>query len=165
MLAVTITGDAGLAGRLDGLPATVLAAVAARSAALADQLLGLVGEKLHGGVLQSRTGALAASVGVEGPTLSGDGVVTTLFAGADLKYAAIQEYGGVTAPHEILPSRAKALAFLAGGQPVFAKVVHHPGSRLPERSYLRASLAEMAEAIETQMKAAVLDAVRQRTGA
>jgi phage gpG-like protein len=164
MLSVTLTGDTGLAASIDGLPATVLAAVAAKSAALADQLLDLVSRKLHGGVLQARTGALADSVGVDGPTLTDGGVVTTLFAGGDLKYAAIQEYGGVTAPHEILPVRAKALAFLAGGEQIFAKVVHHPGSHIPERSYLRSSLAEMADTIEAEMKAAALDAIRQQTG-
>jgi phage gpG-like protein len=161
MLTVTLVGDDALAERLEDLPAVVLAAVAARSASLADQLLARVHARLGGEVLQPRSGALDASVGVDGPALAGDQVVTRLFAGADLKYAAIQEYGGVTGPHEILPSRAKALAFLDGGRRVFAKVVHHPGSRLPERSYLRASLAEMASRIDAEMKAAVLDAARQ----
>jgi phage gpG-like protein len=161
MLTVTLTGADELGARLDALPAAVLAAVSAKSATLADQLLERVRGKLQGGVLKSRTGALAASVGVNGPTIDGDRVVTTLFAGGDLKYAAIQEYGGVTSPHEILPVRAKALAFLAGGETVFARVVHHPGSRIPARSYLRSSLAEMAGEIDSGMKAAVLDALQQ----
>lgn len=160
MLSVTVTGADTLDANLSELPAAVLAAVAAKSAALADQLLSLVHAKLAGGVLQTRTGALAASIGVDGPTVQGDRVVTTLFSGGDLKYAAIQEYGGVTPPHDILPSRAKALAFMAGGEQVFAKIVHHPGSRTPERSYLRASLAEMAADIDAGMKSAVIDAVR-----
>lgn len=165
MLSVTLTGADQLDARLDGLPAAILAAVAARSAALADQLLALVHAKLSGGVLQSRTGALGASIGVDGPKIEGDRVVTTLVSSGDLKYAAIQEYGGVTSPHDILPSRAKALAFLAGGEQVFAKVVHHPGSHIPARSYLRSSLAEMAAQIDAQMKSAVIDAVRAQTGA
>jgi phage gpG-like protein len=165
MFSVTVTGADALGARLDGLPAAVAAAVAAKSAALADQLLELVRSKVSGGVLQSRTGALAASTGVDGPSLDGDSVITTVFAGGDLKYAAIQEYGGVTSPHDILPVRAKALAFLAGGGEVFARIVHHPGSRIPERSYLRSSLAEMADQITSEMKAAALDAVRQQMGA
>jgi phage gpG-like protein len=160
MLTVTLTGADELDARLDRLPA----AVAAKSAALADRLLTLVHAKLAGGVLQSRTGALAASIGVDGPRIEDDRVVTTLFSGGDLKYAAIQEYGGVTSPHDILPSRAKALAFLDGGRQVFAKHVHHPGSRIPARSYLRASLAEMADEIEAGMKSAVIDAVRAEIG-
>jgi phage gpG-like protein len=164
MFSVSITGDAALAQRLDGLPAAALAAVAAKSAALADQLLALVRSKLSGGVLQSRTGALAASVTVDGPRITSTGVVTTLSAGGDLKYAAIQEFGGVTSPHEILPSRAKALAFVAGGETVFAKHVHHPGSHIPARSYLRSSLAEMGAEIDAGIKSAVLDAMRQQMG-
>ena len=160
MLSVSLTGADELDARLDELPGAVVAAVAARSAALADRLLTLVHTKLAGGVLQSRSGALAASIGIDGPKIEGDRVVTTLFAGGDLKYAAIQEYGGVTSPHDILPSRAKALAFMAGGGEVFAKLVHHPGSHIAARSYLRASLAEMAAEIDTAMKAAVIDAVR-----
>ncbi|HLY78343.1 MAG TPA: hypothetical protein VKQ70_03145 [Caulobacteraceae bacterium] len=164
MLSVTLTGADELGAALDGLPPVVQAAIAAKSAALADQLLGLVRQKLGGEVLQPRTGALAASIGVKGPDIVDATVVTTVFSAGDLKYAAIQEYGGVTGPHEILPSRAKALAFLAGGEQVFARVVHHPGSRIPERSYLRASLAEMAAQIEAEMKAAVIDAAQQQMG-
>ena len=165
MLSVTLTGADALDARLDGLAPAVIAAVAATSAVLADQLLVLVRQKLGGAVLQPRSGALAASIGVDGPTIAGDSVVTTVFSRGDLKYAAIQEYGGVTAPHEILPSRAKALAFLAGGERVFARVVHHPGSHIPERSYLRSSLAEMASQIETGMTAAVVEAALQQVGA
>jgi len=164
MLTVTLTGADDLGARLDGLPPVVLAAIAAKSADLADQLLTRIRQKLGGEVLKSRTGALAASIGVEGPDIVGDKVVTTVFSGGDLKYAAIQEYGGVTRPHDILPSRAKALAFMAGGEQVFARIVHHPGSHIPERSYLRSSLAEMADQIETEMKAAVLDAAREQMG-
>jgi hypothetical protein len=47
---------------------------------------------------------------------------------------------------------------------VFAKHVHHPGSRIPARSYLRASLAEMADEIDAGMKSAVIDAVRAEIG-
>jgi hypothetical protein len=165
MLSITVTGDGTLDAKLDGLPAAVLAAVAARSAVLADQLLTLVRSRLAGGVLQPRTGAFGASIGVDGPTIAGDSVVTTLFSGGDLKYAAIQEYGGVTSPHDILPSRAKALAFLAGGGEVFVRIVHHPGSHMPERSYLRSSLAQMAGEIDAGIKSAVVDAVRAQMGA
>jgi phage gpG-like protein len=164
MLSVTLIGAAELDAALGGLPAAVVATVATKSAALADQLLGLARQKAGGGVLQSRTGALAASISVDGPTIAGDQVTTTILSDGDLKYAAIQEFGGVTSPHDILPVRGKALAFLAGGEIVFAKVVHHPGSRIPERSYLRSSLAEMAAQIETDMKSAVLDALTQQMG-
>jgi phage gpG-like protein len=60
-----------------------------------------------------------------------------------VKYAAIQEYGGKTSAHEILPVKAQALAFVIGGVQRFARRVEHPGSLIPERSYLRSSLEDM----------------------
>jgi hypothetical protein len=33
-----------------------------------------------------------------------------------------------TRPHIIRPRRARALRFEAGGRPVYARVVHHPGN-------------------------------------
>jgi hypothetical protein len=44
----------------------------------------------------------------------------------DVKYAAIQEFGGAFPPHEIVPSKAKALAFVLGGKQVFAAQVTLP---------------------------------------
>lgn len=165
MLSIAITGADALTAKLDELPPTILAAVAASSASLAEQLATLVHTKLTGGVLQARTGALAGSVVIDGARIDGERVVVGISAGGDLKYAAIQEYGGTTSPHEILPSRARALAFLAGGGEAFARRVRHPGSHIPARSYLRASLAELAAEIDSAMKAAVIDAVRTRMGA
>ena len=45
---------------------------------------------------------------------------------ADASYAAFIEFG--TAPHIIIPSQAKVLAFDVGGETVFAKYVMHPGT-------------------------------------
>ena len=71
-----------------------------------------------------KTGALKRSRRVRIST-SGD-----LFT-ADVEYT--KKYGdyldeGVR-PHVIRPRRAKALRFVSGGRIVFAKVVHHPGTR------------------------------------
>lgn len=159
MISVTLTGADEASARLDALPDAVEQAVAARSAALAAQLLERVRSRLSGGVLHVRSGALLASIGVDGPRIEGGRVVTTVFSGGYLKYAAIQEYGGVTSPHEILPVRARALAFMAGGEQVFARVVRHPGSHIRAAAYLRSSLAEMADAIESGMAEAARDAV------
>ena len=43
-----------------------------------------------------------------------------------------------------MPDKAKALAFAVGGKQVLAARVNLPAVALPERSYLRSSLAEMA---------------------
>jgi phage gpG-like protein len=87
-------------------------------------------------------------------------------------YAAIQEYGGQTSPHEIAPVKAQALAFMASGKLgfssgggtnalVFAKHVNHPGSRIPERSYARLALTQMRGAFDDGIRAATADAVAQ----
>ncbi len=65
--------------------------------------------------------------------------------------------GGTIPPHEILPDKAKALAFLVGGKQTFAARVNLPAITMPERSYMRSSLAEMAEQIRDEFAAAVIE--------
>lgn len=60
---------------------------------------------------------------------SGNGSVTV---GSAMIYAAIQQFGGITKAHEILPKNKKALAFGGG---VYKKV-NHPGSNIPARPFL-----------------------------
>lgn len=100
-------------------------------------------DKLSGGVLNMRSGALAASI-VADVTSDGDAIVATVGSEGDIKYAAIQEYGGKTAAHEIVAVKGQALAFMVGGVLRFARKVDHPGSLIPERSYLRSTLDEMS---------------------
>ena len=55
--------------------------------------------------------------------------------------------------------KAKALAFTIGGQQVFAKLVHIPDVTMPERSFLRSSLADESANIIATMREAVVGAV------
>jgi phage gpG-like protein len=147
MLSIALVGEDALKTRLDSLPANIVAAIAAKSAALAEALADKVkNEKLSGAVLKPNTGALRDSIVAEVGVID-ESVVATVSSAGDIKYAAIHEFGGKTAAHEILPVKAKALAFMLGGATVFAKRVMHPGSNIPERSYLRSSLAEMMDEI------------------
>lgn len=83
-------------------------------------------ERPSGASLLQASGALLDSIRGE---LQGDeGVV-----GSHLVYAGIQNDGGTTKAHEIRPKDKQALAF-GGGHPV--KVVKHPGSEIPARTYL-----------------------------
>ena len=150
---------AQLTERIAAYPATIEAALAAKAADLADRLrVHVVQDKLSGQVLKVRTGALRDSIQAE-VALDGDRVKARVFSSGDVKYAAIQEYGGRTAAHEIRPDKAKALAFQAGGRTVFARIVHHPGSSIPEHAYLRSSLADYAGEIVSELKAAALSAI------
>lgn len=47
-----------------------------------------------------------------------------------------------TRPHIIRPRQAKALKFKIGGRTVYAKVVHHPGTRA--NPFLDKALADVA---------------------
>ena len=59
-----------------------------------------------------------------------------------VKYAAAVHDG--TGPHIIRPRKKKVLRFEVGGHIVFAKEVHHPGSR--GRPFLRLAAQEIASA-------------------
>jgi phage gpG-like protein len=82
-----------------------------------------------------------------------------IYADGSAPYAAIQEFGGKTAAHDIIPDKSKVLAFMLNGKQMFARRVHHPGSEIPERSYMRSALAEqsqdIAEALRETLAAAV----------
>lgn len=56
-------------------------------------------------------------------------------------YAKIHEEGGVTSPHIIRSKSGKMLRWYdKSGNPVFARVVNHPGSNIPARPYLNPAL-------------------------
>jgi phage gpG-like protein len=159
MLSINTAGFQELDARLVAFPDRVLATLDETSNRLAQALLDKVrSDKLTGGALTSRSGALAASISAD-VAASSQGATATL-SSSGVAYAAIQEYGGKTPAHEIVPTKAQALAFLAGGETRFARRVQHPGSNIPERSFLRSSLAELTDEIEAQFAASVDDAWR-----
>ena len=107
MLDVSISGLDELQGKLANFPGAFIAKLNLScdelAAALADKVRS---DKLSGGVLNSRSGALAASIFAD---VVGDGEsVTATVGSAGVPYAGIQEYGGKTAAHEIVPDKARA---------------------------------------------------------
>ena len=158
MFALTLDGLEDASARLEAYPASLAAALDAKAAELAAALVDLVqNDKLSGAVLNVGSGALRDLIVA---TISSDagGFVASVGSEGDVKYAAIQEYGGKTSAHEILPVKAQALAFLAGGAQRFARRVEHPGSLIPERSYLRSSLDDMRDDILDALADAAADA-------
>lgn len=84
------------------------------------------------------TGRLRASIRIEARrTLSLRSVYTV---GSDVSYAAMVHDG--TRPHTIRPKSASVLRFRVGGRYVYAKVVHHPGTRA--RPFLDRAVREVA---------------------
>lgn len=84
------------------------------------------------------TGRLRASIRVESRSILG--LRSRYTIGSDVEYAAYVNDG--TRPHIIRPRHAQALRFVIGGRVVFAKVVHHPGTRA--RPFLDRALREVA---------------------
>jgi len=147
MLQLSLEGQAELAERLGAMPDRLRAALAEKVDALAQNLFArVVGVNLSGGVLQVRSGALRDSIRMQASQQDG-AIGVEIFSDGDAPYAAIQEYGGKTAAHEILPDKAQLLAFAMNGKQVFARKIQHPGSQIPERSYLRSALEEQSDDI------------------
>ena len=136
------------------LTTSLATALRERAAALQQSLLDKVAANLSGDVLQSRSGALKASI-IADLAADRDGVAATI-GSAGVPYAAIQEYGGMTSPHDIVPVKTQALAF-AGG---FAARVRHPGSVIPARAPLGGALDALRDDIAFGLK----DSVRAALG-
>jgi phage gpG-like protein len=158
----TLDGAEPLDLQLASLPADLLARLEEKARQLAAALTDKVrDDKLSGGVLQIRTGALKASISSD-VSIDGNEVKATVGSFGDVKYAAIQEYGGRTSAHEILPDKAQALAFVIGGVQRFARRVEHPGSTIPASAYLQSSLDESRDQIVAELSGAVQEAWEDR---
>lgn len=145
--------------RLTSMPERVRAAL--RSVILKDGpvLARRVRQKLSGEVLHIRSGRLINSIYarmVENPKeLYGE------VGSQGVPYARIHELGGRTRPHMIYPRNAMALRFMIGDRVIFAKSVNHPGSVIPQRSYLASSLEEMRDQLISDMTTSVRNAVNR----
>lgn len=165
MLEVSVDSTAMMA-KLTVMPEKVRSALARQVARTAVQLQRyIVKEHLNAPVgfsatmLHVQTGRLARSI-QQRTTVGATAVEGRVFSAGDVPYARIHEYGGVTSPHVIEPKNATVLSFMSGGVRVFAKKVNHPGSNIPERSYMRASLKENREKIIRDMTNAVREGLK-----
>lgn len=86
------------------------------------------------------TGRLRGSIRAEEPRVFS--LRGSVKVGSDLEYAGFVNDG--TRPHIIRPRNAQVLRFRVGGRLVYAKVVHHPGTRA--RPFLDRALREVAVA-------------------
>lgn len=135
----------------------VQAALVARADQLRAMLEDRIKQNLSGDVLAVRSGALLNSIATD---LEDDGTDVTVTAqSTGVPYAAILEYGGKTAAHDIVAVKGQALAFIVGGAQRFARVVHHPGSTIKAYGYLGGALDELEGEITSGLKDAVLEAL------
>ena len=156
---ITVSVDAYRAQlRLTNLPAKVRAALQVKRTELMLQLEA----KAKGN----------APVGPSGPTHTGGQLRRSIFSeatdtattvegkvatGADTPYARFVELG--TAAHDIVPTKAKALAFVVGGKQVFAKIVHHPGTQA--QLYMKRAFDEMRPEIIAGLTQAARGAAKE----
>ena len=157
MFALEVRGLDETSARFDAYPAALQAALGAKASELATALADLVKNKLSGAVLNTSSGTLGDSIAAS-VTADSDRVLASVGSEGDVKYAAIQEYGGKTSAHEILPVKDDVLAFVAGDGQHFARRIEHPGSVIPERSYLRSSLEDMKDEILSALASTAAEA-------
>ena len=120
----------------------------------------VIQDKLAGQVLNHRSGRLQQSIQQKVDS-NATSVTGTVYSAGDVKYAAIHEFGGQIPAHEIVAKNAQALAFMMGGKMVFAKRVNWPGATMPERSFMRSSLADMRDEIVQKMTQAVQEGAKE----
>jgi len=151
MLNIQVTVSEKIAEKFDAMPDLMRKALVRKVYELTLRLESHVkNDKLSGQVLNTKSGRLKRSI-QHSVFDGGDKIIGQVFSTNDVPYNAIHEYGGRTPPHDIFPVKAQALAFMYNGKMTFAKVVHHPGSLMPERSYLRSSLQDMKGTIEREI--------------
>lgn len=161
MITLKVTGPRELIAKLERMPASVGDALWNKVAILAAGLQGyVVSGKLSGQVLNVRSGRLRRSIQWD-RMRDAFKVIASVFSAGDVKYAGIHEFGGQTKPHLIMPKKAQALAFMMDGKQTFAKVVQHPGSKMPERSFLRSALRDRAEMISLELKKSVIEGLNR----
>ncbi|MBV9858752.1 MAG: HK97 gp10 family phage protein [Alphaproteobacteria bacterium] len=158
MINAAVVGEGALISRLGAMPRAIRERVEGAVGALAQDLRALIQRKLSGEVLQRRSGTLSGSIEVE-LVPQRDQVAATVATG--VPYAGIHEYGGTIPAREVLPKSGRVLAFPWKGEQRFFKRVQLPQINLPERSFLRSALDEMAPEIRAALADAVREAVRE----
>jgi phage gpG-like protein len=159
MITVTVD-DRAVQARLNVMPDKVRARLEQAVYILAEKLKShIVQDKLLGQVLNRRTGRLGQSIQQKVDS-SATAITGTVYSAGDVKYAAIHEFGGHIPARVIEAKNGKALAFTMGGKQVFAKRVNWPGATMPERSFMRSSLADMKDEIVQRMTSAVQEGMK-----
>jgi phage gpG-like protein len=166
MLNVSLTGDKALIQRFKLMGPNVQKALLRKVTILTLALERLVKEKLSGGVLNVRTGALRSGIhhDIESTPTKVTGSVAS---SRDVPYAAIHEFGGSI-------NHPGGTAYYIDGKSGIAQFVSNTSAiadllprtkphviNLPERSFLRSSLRDMSERIKTELGEAVKEGMRE----
>ena len=160
MITAYLVGDVQLLERLRALPDAINSGLLREITQLGIELQRHVQQdKLSGQVLRSRTGSLRSSIGLR-VDQSGGAVTASVFT--DSRYAGAQEYGFTGTISVRASLRRIRDAF---GRPIAEKTIsvraYDRRIDLPERSFLRSALADMAPVIRDEVGAALAEAISQ----
>jgi len=125
------------------------------NAMLADRVKG----NLSGAVLQTQSGALLGTLMQTPAQLSGDELYASVQAGGELAPYGIYFEEGGTGYYEIRPINARVLAFMMGGQQMFAKIVNHPP--IPHLPWFGPEAITAAEDMKEQLNAVFAEVLGQ----
>lgn len=156
---ITVEVDAYRAQvRLESLPARVRGALQVKRNILTLQLEGKAkGNAPVGPSSKTHTGGQLRRSIFSQATDTATTIEGKVATGADTPYAKYVELG--TAAHDIVPTKAKALAFMLDGKQVFAKSVHHPGTK--GQLFMRRAFDDMKAEIIAGFKQAALEAAKK----
>jgi hypothetical protein len=144
------TDGAALASAFQGKAELLEQALANKVNVLNAELQRRIVTALQGGVLNQVTGKAARSVEMIPAAISGTSIDGSVQAGGGPAFYLRFQEEGTSGPYEIVPDRAKALAFSLGGATVFAKRVIHPGlaARRPVGATFDAMRAEIIAGLQ-----------------
>lgn len=156
MLTIEMVGDKQLLVKVRNMSRRIHDELLKATTGLSFDLLALVKRKLSGDVLNvGKTGKLRDSIFQQVIDQGTKGITGRVASDGTVKYAAIHEFGGTINIPEIRPVNVEALHFFMGGDEVFAKYARAHTVTMPERSYMRSSLADMREQIKEELTEAV----------
>ena len=160
MITAYLIGDEQAVERLRALPEAVNSRLLRLITQLGIELqLAVQQEKLSGQVLRSRSGSLKSSIGVK-VDQSGGAITASVFS--ESQYAGAQEYGFAGTVSVRASLRRMTEAF---GRPIAEKTIsvraYDRRMNLPERSFLRSALEDIAPVIRDEVEAALSEAVSQ----
>ena len=151
--------------RLQGFPVKVLDKVKVAVATSAVDLQGQIKEKLSGPVLKNRTGRLRNSISMN---MTEDDQSVSAVVGTNVVYARVHEFGfqGEVSVREHMRTAAPSLRGQAESQSQSLRSqvmvrAHTMRMNMPERSFMRSTLAENAPAIADRISAAILQSVQE----
>jgi len=166
MFNITLVGDIEIAAAFDAMPTALRDALVKEISSLSIGLRTYIVEaKLHGQVLNQRTGNLARSIKADEPIVEGDTVRGEVFSSGDVKYAAFWEFGFTG--DETVRAHTRMYRSIDDGKHERTAAAVGTFTRhvdQPARSFMRTGLADQHDQIVEGLRGAAMRGMRARLG-